>query len=206
MAKTTSATPSSRGPGRPREFDIDDALDKAIVVFSEFGLHGTSLARLTGAIGVAEGSMYKAFKDKNAMFLAAFRRYVETRNVRLLQEVERAQNGRERVRAILSLYAEYSHGREGRNGCMVVRSAVDLASFDSEMAEFVSTALQAHEVRLVDFIRQGQADGSVGAEVNANAAARVLLCVLEGMRVVAKAGRSRDDMLEVVDCAMKLLD
>ena len=71
---------AARGRGRPREFDIDEALAKAILVFRERGYHATSIADLTAAMGLAAGSVYKAFKDKRAVFLAAFDRYQTQRH------------------------------------------------------------------------------------------------------------------------------
>ncbi|MFM0046023.1 TetR/AcrR family transcriptional regulator [Paraburkholderia sediminicola] len=181
-------------------------LDKAIGVFSEFGYHATSLGRLTTAIGITEGSLYKAFSDKRAVFLAAFERYVELRNNRLVEELARADSGRERVRAILNVYAGYSHGSLGRRGCLVVGSAVDLSSSDQDMAKRVRIVLDGHEGRLVDAIRQGQVDGSISMGIEAESAGRLLLCVVQGMRVLGKTGRSHDEMLEIAESALRLLD
>jgi TetR/AcrR family transcriptional regulator, transcriptional repressor for nem operon len=206
MAKSISPDSETRGPGRPREFVLEDVLDKAIAVFSQFGFHATSLGKLTAAIGITEGSMYKAFADKYALFVAAFERYVEVRNTRLLKQLAHAHTGRERVRAVLAVYAEASHGSHGRRGCLVVGSAVDLASSDPEMAKRVADVLKGHEKRLADFIRQGQEDGSIPTRVDAESTARLLLCVVQGMRVLGKTGRSHNEMLDVVERAMKLLD
>jgi TetR/AcrR family transcriptional regulator, transcriptional repressor for nem operon len=206
MAKSISRDSETRGPGRPREFVLEDVLDKAIVVFSESGFHATSLSKLTAAIGITEGSMYKAFKDKYALFLAAFERYVELRNARMLRHMADARTGRERVRAVLAAYAESSHSSAGRRGCLVVGSAIDLASSDPEMAKRVAEVLKAYEKRLVDCIRQGQEDGSIGARVDAASTGRLLLCVLQGMRVLGKTGRSHAEMTEVVERAMSLLE
>jgi len=195
-----------RGPGRPREFDLDEALDKAIGTFSELGYHATSLSKLTAAMQIAEGSLYKAFKDKRAVFLAAFERYVALRNERLAQELQSAKTGRDKVKAVLAVYAEASHGPAGRRGCLVVGSAVDLAISDPEMAERVSGILAAHERRLAEFIRQGQEDGSVSREIDPAATARLLLSVTQGMRVLGKTGRSREEMADLVESAIKLLD
>jgi TetR/AcrR family transcriptional regulator, transcriptional repressor for nem operon len=196
----------SRGPGRPREFDLNEALDKAIAAFSEFGYHATSLSRLTAAMEIAEGSLYKAFPDKRAVFLAAFERYVMLRGERLAQELAHTRTGREKVKAVLAVYAECSHGKVGRRGCLVVGSAIDLASSDPDMAKRVAAALAGHERRLHDFIRQGQEDGSVSSHIDAAITARLLLCVLQGMRVVGKTGRSREDMASLIDSTLKLLD
>jgi TetR/AcrR family transcriptional repressor of nem operon len=138
--------------------------------------------------------------------LAAFDRYVMLRNERLAQELANKRTGRDKVRAILAVYAEYSHGRTGRRGCLVVGSAVDLASSDPEMAKRVAAVLASQERRLVEFLRGGQEDGSVSSRVDAAVTARLLLCVVQGMRVLGKTGRSREEMARLVDSALKLLD
>jgi TetR/AcrR family transcriptional repressor of nem operon len=203
-----SVTPSARprSPGRPREFDLDQALDKAIGTFSENGYHATSLGKLTAAMQIAEGSLYKAFRDKRGVFLAAFERYVMLRSERLARELANTRTGRDKVRALLAVYAEYSHGRSGRRGCLVVGSAVDLASSDPEMAKRVAAVLANQEGRLVGSIREGQQDGSVSSRVDAAVTARLLLCAAQGMRVLGKTGRSREEMADLVDSALKLLD
>ena len=205
MDTSVTLSPGSRSPGRPREFDLDDALDKAIGTFTENGYHATSLGKLTAAMEIAEGSLYKAFRDKRGVFLAAFERYVMLRGERLARELAGARTGRGKVRALLAVYAEYSHGKVGKRGCLVVGSAVDLASSDPEMAKRVAAVLASQERRLVEFIRDGQEDGSVSLRVDAVVAARLLLCVVQGMRVLGKTGRSREEMAGVVDSALKLL-
>jgi TetR/AcrR family transcriptional repressor of nem operon len=206
MERSVTHAAEPRGPGRPREFDLDEALDKAIGTFSENGYHATSLGRLTAAMEIAEGSLYKAFGDKRGVFLAAFERYIMLRGERLARELAGARTGRDKVRAVLAIYAENSHGKAGRRGCLVVGSAVDLASSDAEMAKRVAAVFARHETRLVEFIREGQADGSVSSQIDAVVTARLLLCVVQGMRVLGKTGRSREEMTNLVDDALKLLD
>jgi len=206
MNRSIPSSSGLRSPGRPREFDLDQALDKAIGTFSEHGYFATSLGKLTAAMEIAEGSLYKAFRDKRGVFLAAFERYVMLRSERLAQELANTRTGRDKVRAILAVYAEYSHGKTGRRGCLVVGSAVDLASSDPEMAKRVAAVLASQERRLVQFIREGQEDGSVSSRVDAAVTARLLLCVVQGMRVLGKTGRSREDMADLVDGALELLD
>lgn len=186
---TSSAT--SRSRGRPREFDIDAALDKAIAIFTERGYHGTSISDLSAALELTAGSIYKAFDDKRAIFIAALERYITLRTERLQQAMKAARNGRERVRALLALYAASSCDDEGRRGCLIVSSAVELAISDPEIADRVARSLDVHEKRLLLFIRQGQEDGSIPAHVEAAATARLLLCVLQGMRIIGKTGRGK---------------
>lgn len=157
-------------------------------------------------MNIAEGSLYKAFRDKRGVFLAAFERYVTLRREQLEEELAAARTGRERVRATLTVYAECSHGKTGRRGCLVVGSAVDLASSDPDMAKRVGAVLRGHESRLAGFICEGQEDGSISSLIDAATTARLLLCVVQGMRVLGKTGRSHQEMSSLVDSALRLLD
>lgn len=183
-----------------------DALDKAVRVFSERGYHGTSITDLTRAMGLAQGSIYKAFGDKRGVFLAAFRRYRAVRTEKLRQAIGTGGSGRERLRRALAFYVRSSQGAEGRLGCLVVGSAAELSTFEPEVARHIVGALERNEALLGDLIRQGQDDTSIGAHVDPDACARMLVCLVQGMRVVGKTGRSREEMQAVVDMALKALD
>ncbi len=139
---------------------MEAALDKAARVFRERGYHATSIADLTGAMELASGSVYKAFKDKRAVFLAVFDREAGVRGEKLHRMISAAKFGRDRVRAALTFYAKSSYGVEGRRGCLVVGSAAELVTFDAEVAQRVTAALHRNEKLMADLIRQGQADGS----------------------------------------------
>jgi TetR/AcrR family transcriptional regulator, transcriptional repressor for nem operon len=185
---------------------MDEALDKAVRVFCERGYHATSIADLTAAMELASGSVYKAFKDKRAVFLAAFDRYKAVRDARLGATIDQGQTGRERLRRALDFYVASSHGAEGQRGCLVVGCAAELATFDAEIAQRVTGSLERSEALLGRLIRQGQADGSIAASIDDQTTARLMLCLLQGMRVIGKAGRSKKDMQAVADAALKLLD
>src|SRR6266403_5867536 len=99
--ESSSSVTVSRGRGRPREFDIDTALDKAARVFRERGYHATSIADLTEAMELASGSVYKAFKDKQAVFLATFEREGMKRGEALRRVLSVAKSGRDGIRGAL---------------------------------------------------------------------------------------------------------
>lgn len=193
-----------RTRGRPREFDIDDALDKAARVFSERGYHATSIGDLTVAMEIASGSIYKAFRDKRDVLLAAFDRYKATRNEQIRRVADTSKTGRERLRDVLLSYFESSQGTEGRRGCLVVGCTVELAGLDPVVAARVSDSLKKNETFLADVIRQGQSDGSVPPHVNADDTARLLVCLTQGLRVVGKTGRKLE-AAALSDIAMKML-
>ncbi|WZB71832.1 TetR/AcrR family transcriptional regulator [Achromobacter xylosoxidans] len=204
--RTTDTASASRARGLPREFDMEQALDRAVDVFSQRGYHGTSIGDLARGTELAQGSLYKAFKDKHALFLAALDHYRARRVEGMARAIGAGGSGRERLRRLLAFYAESSQGRQGRQGCLVVESAAELSFFDEDVAERVTTALGRNEALLAGLIREGQEDGSLAAHIDPADAARMLLCLVQGMRVVGKTGRRRQDMLAVVDMALKALE
>ena len=153
---------------------------------------------------LATGSVYKAFRDKHAVFLAAFERYVAVRGEQTRRAAARGANGRDKVRHVLLSYVEHSQGSEGRRGCIVVGSAIELSAVDPVMRARVTAQLKSNEAFLSGLIREGQADGSIAHHVEADDTARLMICVTQGLRVVGKA-RVPLDGERLVGVAMKLL-
>lgn len=204
LHRTPATGPRVRG--RPREFEMDEALDKAIQIFCQRGYHGTSIAELGEAMGLTAGSIYKAFKDKRAVFLAAFDRQASMRGAQLAGAIDAATTGRDKLQRTLAFYASLSHGAEGQHGCLVVSTAVELAAFDEEVAERAVNSLQRREKLLRKLVQLGQADGSIPPHVDSQATAKFMLCLLQGLRVVGKTAPSRASMVSAVEVAMKVLD
>lgn len=196
---------NDRSRGRPREFDMDAVLDKAVQVFSERGYHGTSITDLTRAMKLAQGSIYKAFGDKQGVFVAAFRHYRAVRTEKLRKAIGPDGTGLQRLRRALEFYVASTQGDEGRRGCLVAGSAAGLSTFEPEVAGHITEALVRNETVLRDLIREGQQDGSIPAHIDGEAAARMMLCFVQGMRLVGKTGRSREDMLAAVTAALQAL-
>lgn len=206
MNLETSPVKTSRGPGRPREFEADEAVDRAIDVFRQRGYSATSVSDLMAATGLARGSVYKAFKDKKSLFLAAYDRYA-ARGTGQLDAILRAEgSGKARLRRVLESYAAAASGDQGRLGCLVVATAVESSSLEPEIADKVAVSLDRVERVLRELVRQGVADGSLRADVDAKRTATTLLCLLQGLRVVGKSAGHRRKLRGLVDSAMKIVD
>ncbi len=184
---------------------MNQALDRAVRVFSERGYHGTSISDLTREMGLAQGSIYKAFGDKQGVFIAGFERYRALRVDRLWQAVGTHGSGCERLRRALAFYVESSQGAEGLLGCLVVGSAAELSTFEPEVARHIISALERNEAFLADLVRAGQEDQSLASTVDPGAASRMLLCLVQGMRIIGKTGRTREEMQAAVDTALRAL-
>jgi len=203
---TSAPISKKRHVGRPREFDMDKALDAAMLVFRERGYNATSIADLRAAMGLTAGSLYKAFKDKRAIFVAALDRYLESRGVALSRWLAPTRTGREKILATLHCYAEVSHDAEGRRGCLVMGGVTDIDTFDTKLAHRFRQALAQIEHLFADFVELGIQDGSLPNHLDVQASARYLLCMVEGLRVLGKRGATSREIGAVVEQTMRALE
>lgn len=197
---------SHRTAGRPREFDIDAALDAAIIVFTERGYHGTSIADLKAAMGLTAGSIYKAFQDKKAIFLAAFDRYKQVRGALLEAELAPLATGRDKVRGMLHFYAGAACGETGRRGCLAIGAAVELTLFDADVDGRVALSQARTLEQIRGFIRDGQADGSISRDVEVDTAALAVMAFLQGIRIVGKTSPKPAATRAAADALLRILD
>src|SRR6202162_5101287 len=105
--------------GRPRSFDLDEALDSALQVFWRKGYEGTSLSDLTKAVGVNRPSLYAAFGDKEALFRKVLDRYLKG-PAAYTQEALREPTARAVVERLLLGAADLNTDRRNPGGCIIV--------------------------------------------------------------------------------------
>jgi len=191
--------------GRPRTFDTDAALDRAMLLFRQKGYHATSVGDLGQAMQLTTGSIYKAFTDKRTLFATVFARYLSLRNSSLAARLAECETGREKLAALLRFYVDSVRDVEGERGCLVAVSAVELHTLDEELADAVSAALLRNQQNLQQLIRLGQQDGSVNPSLECDATASLLLCLVLGMRVAGKVAATRPDA-SIIPLALKIVD
>lgn len=177
--------------GRPRSFDVEAAVERAMDVFWSRGYHATALPDLLRATKLSRGSLYAAFGDKHSLFLRALDRYIADAQTRM--DVELAPRGEPvaGLRAYLAGYVERASGADGRRGCLLVATAMQLAGQDAEVGRRVAGFFKTMEARLADALSRAEAAGRLADGVEPASAARILVCFVWGLRVVAKTAQTR---------------
>jgi TetR/AcrR family transcriptional repressor of nem operon len=160
-------------------------------VFWSRGYHGTSLPDLLEATNLSRGSLYAAFGDKHGLFLLALDRYIDDALARLDTELDPLQNALTGLRTCLAGYVDRTSGIAGKRGCLVVATAMELAAHDTEVEQRIRRFFKTMETRLTAVLARAQAAGELADGIEPATAARLLLCQLEGMRVVGKTGSNR---------------
>ena len=153
--------------------------------------HGTSLPDLLEATNLSRGSLYAAFGDKHRLFLCALDRYIDDALARLDTELDSQKNALAGLRTCLAGYVDRTSGIAGKRGCLVVATAMELAAHDTEVEQRIRRFFKRMETRLTEALARAQAAGQLADGVEPATAARLLLCLCEGMRVVGKAGSDR---------------
>jgi AcrR family transcriptional regulator len=189
--------------GRPRTFNIDDALDMAVGVFWKQGFLNASLSELTAAMGVNKPSLYAAFGDKEALYLRALERYVSKRLAHLAEALDAESDGRVAVlgflRALGALYADPKHP-----GCFVINGAADLGgtSIPPSVEQALRRTLQTNEARLRARLERARRDHDLPEDADSDALASFFMSTVAGMGVLAKAGAKRGKLDAIIDVAM----
>jgi TetR/AcrR family transcriptional repressor of nem operon len=193
------------GPGRPREFDLDEAVEAAIEVFRTRGYHGTSVQDLTEGTGIARGSLYKAFHDKRSLFLAALEQSTAASVQRIAATL--AQHGPVKVaiRETLMGYAQRAAAAQGQRGCMITTAAMELMPGDADATDIISRMFRQIQDLFAAAIIRGQTTGEIPRHYDDRATARLFLCTIQGLRVLGKTGPSETETTEMVDAVMRVI-
>jgi AcrR family transcriptional regulator len=185
--------------GRPREFDIGTALDKAQNVFCAKGYDAASIAELTTAMGINSPSLYAAFGSKGGLFRAVLDRYGEQR-VQYLEEALSAPTARETICLVLKTAARLYSEDKDQASWLVMRGGV--ACGCDAIADDLSKRRERIELSLRDrFQKAADAGEFSGEALNPTALARYIMSVLTGMGIQAASGASREELEQIAAIA-----
>jgi AcrR family transcriptional regulator len=188
--------------GRPRGFDRDVALRRAMEVFWEHGYEGTSIAELTEAAGVRPPSLYAAFGSKEQLFREAVALYQEVEGGPAFAALRDAPTALAGIEAMLRRNArDYTDPGRPR-GCMIVLAATTYTPSTEGIRDFLAERRRGLVTAVHDRLAAGRAAGDVPADARIEALAGYVGSVQFGMSVQARDGASAADLAAVVDHAM----
>ncbi|MFF0275050.1 TetR/AcrR family transcriptional regulator [Streptomyces sp. NPDC004330] len=192
---------------RTKEFDPDAALQAALEVFWARGYEATTMSDLVERLGIGRASIYATFGNKHTLYLRAMDRYLETRDPRIVEELSAPGPALPAVRALVRRFAaEASADGERANGCFVTNSAAELGPHDTAVARRVELSWEQIETLLYAALTRARAGGELPADRDPRALARMLLVLLQGIRVVGKASSEPARVRDAAEQALALLD
>jgi AcrR family transcriptional regulator len=190
--------------GRPRSFDIDRALDRALQVFWRKGYEGASLSDLTKAVSVNRPSLYAAFGGKEALFRKALDRYMDG-PAAYTREALKEPAARAVVERLLRGAAELNTARRNPGGCLMVQGALACSEAADSIRQELIARRAVGEAALRRRLQRAKSEGDLPANVNSAKLARYIATVAYGMAVQAASGASRDQLQHVVEMTLRAL-
>ncbi|GAY18666.1 TetR family transcriptional regulator [Mycobacterium sp. shizuoka-1] len=188
--------------GRPREFDPDEALDRAMAVFWEQGYEGASLTDLTAAMGISRTSMYAAFGNKEELFARVLQRYSEgpaSYGPRALQE----PTARRVAAAVLDGAITTTTDPGWPAGCLGVQASLAAGPPARDVRDMLARWRNAATVHLRDRFERAVDEGDLPPDTDTGVLARYILTVSNGIAVQAASGADAADLRRVADAALR---
>ena len=190
--------------GRPRSFDIDEALDRALQVFWRKGYEGASLSDLTKAVGVNRPSLYAAFGGKEALFRKALDRYLNG-PAAYTQEALKEPTARAVIERLLRGAADLNTAPRNPGGCLTVQGALACGEAGDSIRQELAAYRAAGEAALRRRFQRAKSEGDLSADTDPADLARYLATIIYGMAVQAAGGASRDKLQHVVEMTLRTL-
>jgi AcrR family transcriptional regulator len=187
--------------GRPRSFDRDKALQKAVEVFWARGYAGASVAELTQAMGIAAPSLYAAFGGKADLYREAVALYSGDAGEDYWLRNDRP-TARETLDAYLRDAAAGMTSPDRPRGCMIMLSAAQPCDMSPDLYAELKALRCETVTRIETRLARAQEAGEIGEGVNLSAVARFYATVHQGMSLQAREGATTEALLGVVDVAM----
>lgn len=187
--------------GRPRTFDMDQALDRALEVFWRKGYEGATLCDLTAAMGINPPSLYAAFGNKEGLFRKALDRY-EAKHEALWREAMAAPTAYEAVARLLKGTAKSLGDERNPRGCLMVQGALCGGEECDAVKRELAARRDANVALIRDRLKRAKREGDLPANADPASLARYVATVIHGMAVEAASGATRKELERVAATAL----
>lgn len=192
--------------GRPKSFDEEEALERAMDLFWRRGYKGAAIADLLSHMGISRQSLYDTFGNKRDLFVRVLGHYRATQLSRALDLLEREGSQIENVKAVVHFFETLGEDVECR-GCLVANSLIEFGpGEDEEISELLRDSLGKLAAGFQQALRNAQAQGELAAGKSPEQIARALTNSVVGMAVTGRLRMARDGLHDVYAGTLSMLD
>ncbi len=194
-----------KSPGRPRQFDIDEALDRAVLMFWQHGFASVDTQTLAEGMGLTKPSVYRAFGDKHTLFMRALERYGKTIGSEALIELKSAHSIHQGINAFFNTLAKNHSGIRGARGCLFACVASQCAESKSDVRNFLASGLQATDNAICLSFDDAVKSGELPSDFPVENRGRITTDLMQAMAMRARAGASYRALQELAKANAKFV-
>ncbi len=191
---------------RPREFDTESAVERAMQAFWARGYKATSLDDLCTATGLSRSSLYAAFGGKRALLHRSLARYEEEAVARISTALAKPLPIREAIAGFVGELVDRIVTGPGRAGCFIGNCVAELSGQDRATAARVRQSLARIEGIFCAALARAQARGEIKADADVASLARFLVSGIQGLRLVGKANPDRAALTDIAAVMLRCLE
>jgi AcrR family transcriptional regulator len=191
-----------RGRGRPREFDREQGLQKAMQLFWSLGYDSTSMADLRAGLGITQASLYAAFGSKEQLFREAVALYRRTTGFSTTRALASGTTAREAIHGMLQAAVDAFSAPGAPGGCLLILGATNCALENKGIQDYLLLIRREISQSISERLKKGQRDGDVSKTAPTADIAAYYSTVLHGLALQSRDGSSRKTLTQVVDFAM----
>lgn len=185
---------------RPREFDEQQVIENLTTVFWEKGYEATTMQDLVKASGLLKGSLYGAFGDKQAMYLASLKHYNRTRIQAGIDMLNGEGSARQKIARLFDNVIESTRRDLFAGGCLLCNASLEKAVNDTQVKTEIKTTIRRLKLAIMDALKTGNVNEDQAASLSA-----FVVSAYFGTRVLAKSGAPSAMIGDTRDHCLQLL-
>ena len=190
---------------RPKEFDQQKVLQKAMEVFWSKGYESASMQDLVNHMGINRQSIYDTYGGKHALFLSALDQYQKENSERFYQILNGSGTPIENIRNLFATLIEHCTSDRDRKGCLLANSAVELSPHCPKTHKRVMDTFQEIEMGFYQTLEKARARGEIDDHKDLHALARFLLNAMQGLMVMAKVKPDKKILVDITETTLSAL-
>ena len=191
--------------GRPREFDIDRALEAATQQFWAVGYEATSLQDLLKSMGLSKSSLYQTFGNKHELFVRCLDHYQQSMVDKLNVQLDSSDSVKQFIANFLEGVIAEAKNSSGRKGCLLVNTANELSQRDTDIAKAVTDGTGNVAKLFQQAIELGKQKKEINVDTSTEHLVNYLMTAISGLRTMIKAGAETSTLKPVTDLIIKTL-
>ncbi len=191
---------------RPKEFNPDDAIEKAMQVFWHKGYEATSMEDLLSAMDLNRGSLYDTFGDKRQLFLKVMDRYCHGFVGEKFSMLDQPGPALPTLRRFIHGMIEGGLADPQRRGCLIANTIMELSPHEKEIAGTLRQILTMAEDAFFRVLARAKQQGELNGDKDPRTLARFFTTMMQGTIVMIKAGAPAEAVNQTVETAFSILD